>query len=170
MLTGPTYDLGAPAVGTLALVNAATMLCTPVAGRQVDRRGSDAVNLVCLLGIIASAAVLAFASLGGAGGLAALALGTLLLDVGMQCGMVANQVRIYALRPEARSRLNTAYMTCAYLGGSLGSWLGARAYAHFGWLGVCAVLALLAAIALARHLASSPATGHPRATVAAQNT
>ncbi|GAA4579975.1 hypothetical protein GCM10023176_58740 [Micromonospora coerulea] len=43
------------------------MLCTPVAGRQVDRRGSDAVNLVCLLGIIASAAVLAFANLGGAG-------------------------------------------------------------------------------------------------------
>jgi predicted MFS family arabinose efflux permease len=169
LLTGPTYDLGAPAVGTLALVNAATMLCTPVAGRQVDRRGSDAVNLACLLGIIASAAVLAFASLGGAGGLAALALGTLLLDVGMQSGMVANQVRIYTLRPEARSRLNTAYMTCAYLGGGLGSWLGARAYAHFGWLGVCAVLALLAATALARHLASTPAAGRPIATVAAQN-
>ncbi|MGC5309250.1 hypothetical protein [Micromonospora zamorensis] len=80
------------------------------------------MNLACLLGIIASAAVLAFASLGGAGA------------------------------------------------GSLGSWLGARAYAHFGWLGVGAVLALLAAIALARHLASSPATGHPRATVATQNT
>ncbi|GAA4579972.1 hypothetical protein GCM10023176_58730 [Micromonospora coerulea] len=94
----------------------------------------------------------------------------MLLDVGMQSGMVANQARIYALRPEAQSRLNTAYMTCAYLGGSLGSWFGARAYAHFGWLGVCAVLALLAAIALAGHLASSPATGHPRATVAAQNT
>ncbi|WP_346124922.1 hypothetical protein [Micromonospora coerulea] len=59
--------MGAPTVGTLALVSAATMLCTPVAGRQVDRRGSDAVNLVCLLGIIASAAVLAFANLGGAG-------------------------------------------------------------------------------------------------------
>ena len=71
--------------------------------------------------------MLAFGSLGGALGLAALVLGTLLLDVAMQSGMVANQVRIYALRPEARSRLNTAYMTCAYLGGSMGSWLGARA-------------------------------------------
>jgi predicted MFS family arabinose efflux permease len=170
LLTGPTYGLGAPAVGVLALVNAGTMLCTPVAGRQVDRRGTDAVNLVCMLGVIASAAVLAFGSLGGALGLAALVLGTLLLDVGMQSGMVANQVRIYALRPEVRSRLNTAYMTCAYLGGSVGSWLGTRAYAYFGWLGVCTVLALLAAAALARHLTSTPATRQRSVTVAAQGT
>lgn len=157
LLTGPAYGLGAPAVGMLALVNAVTMLCTPVAGRQVDRRGSDAVNLICMLVVIASAAVLALGALGGMVGLAALVLGTLLLDVGMQSGMVANQVRIYALRPEIRSRLNTAYMTCAYLGGGVGSWLGARAHAHFGWLGVCGVLALLAATALVRHLTSTSA-------------
>jgi predicted MFS family arabinose efflux permease len=131
------------------------MLCTPIAGRQVDRRGPDAVSLICMLGVIASAVVLAFGSLGGALGLTALALGSLLLDVGMQSGMVANQVRIYALRPEARSRLNTAYMTCAYLGGSFGSWLGARTYIQFGWLGVCALAASLTGLALARHLTSS---------------
>lgn len=170
LLTSPAYGLGAPAVGMLALVNAATMLCTAVAGRQVDRRGTDAVNLVCMFGVIASAAVLAFASLGGAVGLAALVLGTLLLDVAMQSGMVANQVRIYALRPEVRSRLNTAYMTCAYLGGGMGSWLGVRAYANFGWLGVCGVLAVLAAAALARHLPATTATRQAPATVAARNT
>ncbi|MFI7523259.1 MFS transporter [Micromonospora globbae] len=169
LMTGPAYGLGAPAVGMLALVNAGTMLCTPLAGRVVDRRGSDAVNLVCLLGVVAAAVVLALAGLGGAVGLAALVLGTLLLDVGMQSGMVANQVRNYALRPDARSRVNTAYMTCAYLGGSAGSWLGARAYDHVGWLGVCGLLALLAALALARHLTSTPATGRPRPAVAAGN-
>lgn len=104
-----------------------------------------------MLGAVASAAVLAFGSLGGAAGLAALVLGTLGLDVTMQSGMVANQVRIYALSPEVLSRLNTAYMTCAFLGGSLGSWLGALAYARFGWPGVCALLASLCALALARH-------------------
>lgn len=158
LLTSSAYGLGARAVGMLALVNAATMICTPIAGRQVDRRGSDAVNLASMLGVSASAAVLAFATLGGAAGLAALVLGTLLLDVAMQSGMVANQVRNYGLRPEARSRLNTAYMTCAYLGGSAGSWLGVRAYAHAGWLGVCAVLALLAGLALTRHLAAATIT------------
>ncbi|WOT38963.1 hypothetical protein [Streptomyces coeruleorubidus] len=42
-------------------------------------------------------------------------------------------------------------MTCAYLGGAVGSWLGMRAYGRLGWLGVCALVAALTAVALARH-------------------
>jgi predicted MFS family arabinose efflux permease len=61
-------------------------------------------------------------------------------------------------------------MTCAYLGGSVGSWLGTRTYAYFGWLGVCTVLALLAAAALAHHLTSTLATRQRSVTVAAQGT
>jgi predicted MFS family arabinose efflux permease len=151
LLTGPAYGMSARGVGLLALVNAATMLCTPVAGRLVDRRGPDRVNLVCFLVVGASAVVLVFGRLCGAPGLTALVVGTLLLDVGMQSGMVANQVRIYALGADVRSRLNTAYMTCVYLGGTAGSWLGARAYALFGWTGVCALVAGLTAVALTRH-------------------
>ncbi|MFE6199876.1 MFS transporter [Streptomyces sp. NPDC057838] len=151
LLTGPAYGLGAGAVGLLALVNAVTMVCTPVAGRLVDRRGPDAVNGACFRLVGGSAAVLALGGLGGVPGVAALVAGTLLLDVGMQSGMVANTVRIQALRAEVRSRLTTAYMTCAYLGGAAGSWLGTRAYARFGWPGVCALVAALTAVALARH-------------------
>ncbi|MBD3003605.1 MFS transporter [Streptomyces sp. 5-10] len=163
LLTGPAYGLGAQAVGLLALVGGATMLCTPLAGRLVDRRGPDPVNLICLLGVLLSAAVLAAGALGGTPGLVALTVGTLLLDVAMQSGMVANQARVYALRPDARSRLNTAYMTCAYLGGSAGSWLGVRAWGRAGWWGVCALVALLTALALVRHLpARTPLPGHPR--------
>jgi predicted MFS family arabinose efflux permease len=111
LLTGPSYHFSVQAVGMLALVNAGTTVCTPVAGRQADHRGPDIVNCVCLLGVMLSAAVLVPGGHGGALGLAVLALGTLLLDVGMQSGMLANQVRIYALCPWARSRLKTAYMT-----------------------------------------------------------
>jgi predicted MFS family arabinose efflux permease len=160
LFTGPTYHLGTPAVGTLALVNAVTMVSTPVAGRQVDRRGSDAVNIACLVAVIAAAAVLAAGGLGGAVGLAAVVAGTLLLDVAMQAGMAANQVRLYALRPQVRNRLNTVYMTCAYLGGSLGSWLGVRTYGRFGWPALCGLVALLAVPALA-HLLLRRATIRP---------
>jgi len=79
----------------------------------------------------------------------------LLLDVAVQCGQVANQARIFALRPEFRSRLNTAYMTCSFLGGSAGSWLGVRAYSGLGWPGVCALVALAALLVLARHLVAT---------------
>jgi hypothetical protein len=58
--------------------------------------------------------------------------GTLQLDVAMQSGMVANQVRIYALGTESAGRVKTAYMTGAYLAGGIGSWLGTRAYTMFG--------------------------------------
>ena len=43
-------------------------------------------------------------------------------------------------------------MTCAYLGGALGSWTGALVYSHLRWPGVCALLGVLAATALGRHL------------------
>ena len=152
LLTGPVYHLGTSAVGLLALVNAGTMVSTPAAGRWADRRGPDAVNLVAMLGVVGAAVVLAGGDVGGAGGMAALVAGSLLLDVAMQAGMVANQVRNYRLRPEARSRVNTAYMTCAYCGGAAGSWLGAQTFGAFGWIGVCAVAAVLAGAALARHV------------------
>ncbi|MFD9795987.1 MFS transporter [Streptomyces sp. NPDC059070] len=154
LLTGPAYGMGAQAVGLLALVGAATMFCTPFTGRLVDRHGSDPVNLVCLLGILVSAAVLVPGGRGGALGLTALTLGTLLLDIAMQSGMIANQSRVFGLRPDARSRLNTAYMTCVYLGGSAGSWLGVQVYGRAGWTGVCVLVALLAGVALGRHAAA----------------
>ncbi|MFB6576552.1 MULTISPECIES: hypothetical protein [unclassified Streptomyces] len=51
-------------------------------------------------------------------------------------------------------------MTCAYLGGSGGSWLGVRIYGRAGWQGVCALVALCAVIALARHLVAPHEHGH----------
>lgn len=159
LLTGPRYHLSTTAVGMLALVNAATMVCTPVAGRRVDRHGPDVVNLVCLPAVIAAAALLALGSRGGMVGITSLVAGTLLLDVAMQSGMVANQVRIYALGTQAAGRVNTAYMTGAYLAGAMGSWLGTRAYLLAGWTGVCALVALLAGLALARHLTPARTPG-----------
>ncbi|WP_405988264.1 MFS transporter [Streptomyces sp. NBC_00986] len=152
LVTGPTYAMGAQAVGILGLVGAASMFSTPLAGRLADRRGPDRVSLLAMLGAIASAAVLVPAYRGGTTGLLALAAGMLLLDVAVQSGQVANQARIFALRPEARARINTAYMTCAFLGGSAGSWLGVRTYDRFGWRGVTGLVAALAVVALARHL------------------
>ncbi|MEV7556522.1 hypothetical protein [Streptomyces sp. NPDC089795] len=145
-------------------MGAVTLPCTPYAGRLVDRVGPDRVNLGRLLGVLLSAAVLAAGGGGGAAGLAAPAACTLLLDLSMQSGMLADQARVYALRPDARSRLNTAYITCAYLGGSGGSWLGVRVHGSAGWSGVCVLVAVLAGIAPARHPAAPRRPGAVRTT------
>nr|WP_126642740.1 MFS transporter [Embleya hyalina] len=154
LVTGPRYGLDAQAVGLLALIGAAGMGYAPAAGRLVDRHGPNRVNLGCVLATLGAAAVLTAGTLGGAVGLTALAVGLLLLDLAIQCGQVANQTRIFALRPQARSRLNTAYMTCSFLGGSVGSWLGVHAFARLGWPGVCGLVATAAGGALIVHLLS----------------
>jgi predicted MFS family arabinose efflux permease len=162
LLTGPTYGFGAQAAGLIALVSAVTMFCAPLVGARIDRDGPDPVNLASMLATLAAAAVLACGGLGGVGGFLALVLGVLVLDVAMQSGMIANQVRIFMLRPEAYSQFTTAYMSCAYLGGSAGSWLGAQAYGRHGWIGPCALVAALAAAALSMHLRGSAVrANHP---------
>jgi predicted MFS family arabinose efflux permease len=154
LVTGPRYGMGTEAVGILALVGAGSMFFAPKAGRWVDRYGADRVNLWCVGGALLAAAVLAAGAVGGAVGMVALAAGLLLIDVAVQCGQVANQARIFALRPEVHSRLNTGYMTCAFLGGSAGSWLGTRAFTHFGWWAVCVLIAIAVASSLALWLRS----------------
>jgi predicted MFS family arabinose efflux permease len=81
--------------------------------------------------------------------------------VAVQCGQVANQARIFGLPGAARARRNTAYMTCTFLGGSAGSWLGVRAYSEFGWGGIAGLTALASAAALTRHLAHRRSTAGP---------
>ncbi|MFE7194317.1 MFS transporter [Kitasatospora sp. NPDC057541] len=152
LVTGPRYGYGPQAVGVFALLGAASVFCAPAAGRRADRYGADRVNLCCLLAALLAAAVLTAGSAGGPVGVAGLALGLLLLDAAVQANQVANQARLFALPPEIHSRLNTAYMTCSFLGGSAGSWLGVRAYGAAGWPGVCALTAAGAALALARAL------------------
>jgi predicted MFS family arabinose efflux permease len=68
--------------------------------------------------------------------LAAIIVGILLLDIGVQGTQILNQSKIYSLRPEARNRLTTAYMTCFFIGGAVGSAVAAAAFQHFGWTGV----------------------------------
>jgi predicted MFS family arabinose efflux permease len=165
LISGPRYGLGAQTVGLIGLAGAVSVFVTPIAGRWIDRRGPEPVSLIAILGVVASAGVLAFGLLGGVAGLVLLIAGLVLLDVAVQCNQVANQSRIFVLLPGARSRLNTAYMTCAFLGGTVGSWLGVQVYDLFGWGAVAGLIAVAALAALGRHLVhrSRPGTPAPAA-------
>ena len=83
--------------------------------------------------------------------MAGLIAGVVLMDLGVQAGHVSNQTRIYALLPEARSRLNTVYMVAYFLGGAIGSALGAYGWDHARWTGVCVVGLLMTGAGLAAH-------------------
>ena len=76
----------------------------------------------------------------GAVSLVALAIGLVVFDAGVQGTHISNQTIVYALRPEARSRLNSAYMTAYFLGGATGSGLSAAALRHPRLARACRVL------------------------------
>ncbi len=75
--------------------------------------------------IALAAALLSFAELGVCGlNIWGLIVGTVLVDASVQAGQVCNQTRIYGIRADAYSRINTAYMVSYFLGAALGSALG----------------------------------------------
>ena len=68
--------------------------------------------------------------------LTALIVGIVMLDLAVQAVHVSNQCSIFRLLPEARNRINAAYMTCYFFGGAAGSLISAYVYSSFGWTGV----------------------------------
>jgi predicted MFS family arabinose efflux permease len=130
--------------GVFGIVGAVGVLFAPWAGRLTDRKGPAFTVALAILTAIGSYVVFDVAGRGIRG----LVAGVILLDLGVQAGHVANQTRIYALVPEARSRLNTVYMVTYFLGGALGSALGAWGWSRWGWSGVCAAGAAQLAAAL----------------------
>lgn len=71
-----------------------------------------------------------------------LIIGVVLIDLGVQPLHITNQNIIFSKNTEARNRVNTIYMVGFFIGGALGTSLGAIAWNSFGWNGV-SVLGLL---------------------------
>ncbi|MGF9694058.1 MFS transporter [Rhizobium sp. 0TCS1.26] len=151
-LQGPQFNLGADVAGLFGIVGAVGVFAAPVAGRIADRKGP---HLVVWMG--AALTVAAWIIFGTSASLVALVVGVIVLDFGIQSALVSNQHIIYALDPEARSRLNTIFMTGMFLGGAAGSALGSLAWSYGAWTAVSALGAALGVVALgiraADHLA-----------------
>lgn len=134
-LESDAYHYHSDVAGLFGLIGASGAFAASFAGKSADTKGADyALNLGILL-FLGAYLLLSF----GGYYLLGLVVGVILLDVGQQMAHISNQARIFTLRPEARSRLNTVYMTCCFIGASMGSLLGGIAWDHFQWLGVCTV-------------------------------
>ena len=84
----------------------------------------------------------------GRASIPALAIGVAVLDAGQQSSHLANQSVIFGLSPEARNRLNAVYMVVFFIGGALGTLIGAWAWGAARWTGVCVAGGCLAAAGL----------------------
>jgi predicted MFS family arabinose efflux permease len=135
---------GSAVTGAFGVVGVVGALAAPLVGRFADRRDPRVINGAAIATVAASFAVLAV----WRGSLVGIAVGVILLDLGVQANHISNQARIFALDPALRNRLNTVYMVSYFAGGAFGSWLGASAFARFGWTGVCVAGGALGVLAL----------------------
>lgn len=133
-LGGPSYHYAtaSAATGLFGLVGAVGAAGAPTIGHLADKHGSRFTIRIALWLSLASFLFLGFAGKH----LAGLIIGVILMDLGVQSGHVSNQTRIYSIDPSARSRLNMVYMFCYFIGGGLGSYLGAWGWHVAGWWGV----------------------------------
>jgi predicted MFS family arabinose efflux permease len=151
LLSGPPYNYGTALIGLFGLAGLAGAAAAPAAGRLADRGRGHHATLGAIVILLGSWSLLDL----GAHSLAALIAGIIALDLGVQALHISNQSAIYALRPQARSRLNTAYMVAYFLGGAVLSAVASLVYSTAGWNGICALGALTATAALGFWLATN---------------
>ncbi len=139
-LTGQ-HHLTQAGIAVFALVGAGGAVAAPVAGRLGDRGlGVPVRGAAIAVGV---AALLLAAT--AASHLVLLALSAVLLDFAVQGGHVLNMRDFYALRPDARARMNSVYMTTIFAGGAAASAGAGPVSQHWGWPGVAVFAAILVA-------------------------
>ncbi len=141
LLTRSPFGWNAAAIGLFGLLGVIGVIGMNFAARLSDRGRVQAVS--------GTAAALLTVSwlplLAGESSLPWLAAGVISLNIAQQAGLNSCQNVIYALRPEARNRINSGFMTLFFLGGAGGAALASVVWSRAGWGGVCLLGGSLAA-------------------------
>lgn len=144
LLSAPPFSLSHTVVGLFGLAGVAGGLAAGRAGYLADRGRGQWTTGISLTLMLAAWIPIAFASFS----LWALIAGIVALDLAIQAIHVTNQSMIFAVRPEARSRLVGGYMVFYSIGSAGGSIASTMVFAWAGWIGVCFLGASITAFAL----------------------
>ncbi|WP_426700105.1 MFS transporter [Rhodanobacter sp. Col0626] len=146
LANGPRH-LGSAWAGAFGIIGAAGALAASIGGRASDRRGPRNI-IATSIGIVTLGYMLL---IGAEVSLTALVIGVIVLDIGVQLGLVSNQTRAFAVDPKAQGRINSLYMTATFFGGALGVTVSGWLMTRFGWTGIVTFGVVLGLIAFAIH-------------------
>ncbi|MDX3637617.1 MFS transporter [Streptomyces europaeiscabiei] len=144
LLSAPPFSYSVAGIGLFGLLGVAGALAAQRAGRLHDRGLSLPATGIAWTLVLASFVLAAFAGRS----VALVVVVIILLDVAVQGVNLLNQSRIFAVSNEARSRLNTAFVTSNFLGGAIGSALASVLWTTGGWTAVTIAGMVLSCFAL----------------------
>ncbi|MBC7556879.1 MAG: MFS transporter [Chryseobacterium sp.] len=133
-----SFHYGSAVAGGFGLFGIAGALGAAYVGKLNNRISKNKLILAGVILLIISWLIF----LVSAHSIFGLIVGVILIDLGCQSLHITNQNIIFSKNTEARNRVNTIYMVGFFIGGALGTVLGAIAWNSFGWTGV-SVLGLL---------------------------
>ena len=148
LLAGAPFHLGPQAAGLFGIVGAAGAMAAPLAGKFSDRRGPRAIITVSI--VLVAMSFVVFALVG---------------EEHCRAGDWRDRPRYrragcadfqsiadLCAEADARSRVNTVYMVAYFIGGAVGSGVGAVVWPIFGWVGVSVAGIVFAGLAAWNHL------------------
>lgn len=144
LLSAPPFSYSVTRIGLVGLVGLAGALAARRAGRLHDLGVSTAATGAGLCLVLASLAI----ALIGAHSIVLTLVAVLLIDVAIQGVNVLNQTRLLSINPDTRSRLNTAFVVCNFIGGALGSTLAGLLWQAGEWSFLISGQAVVILIAL----------------------
>ena len=148
LLKEPQYHAGSEAAGAFGLVGAFGALAASQMGRLSDKGNSYKLTALSILLVVISYIVFGFS----ANNIVLLVIGVIIMDMGVQATHISNQAVIFALRPEARNRLNTVYMVTYFIGGAAGTFVASQAWNIYKWNGVVVMGISLSVLSLIIHV------------------
>ncbi|WP_231919763.1 MFS transporter [Salegentibacter salegens] len=143
-----SFGYGSGVTGAFGLFGILGALAATVIGKLNDKINKNRIILFSVILIILSWVVFLFSTTS----LIGLIIGITLVDLGLQALHITNQNIIFSKNPEARNRVNTIYMVSFFIGGALGTTVGAFAWQHYQWIGVSLTGLLLSLSLLIVHL------------------
>ena len=135
LLSGPPYRYSSAVIGLFGLAGVGGALGANLAGRLADAQHGSRTAAAAAVATIGSFGLLA----AGRTSVGFLVAGIVVLDAATQALQLTNWSVIYTMRPEARSRINSAYMVCYFAGAAIGSVAAGTVLAAAGWGAVCAL-------------------------------
>lgn len=144
ILSSPPFSFSVSQIGLVNLAGLAGAIGAQRVGFFHDKGWSTpATGLAFGLALISLAIAAA-----GSTSIIVMVLAIVLLNLAIQSINVLNQTRLLTIRPELRSRLNTAFVFCNFIAGAAGSALAGSLWQAGGWLLLTAGQAAIVVVAL----------------------